>query len=108
MNKNKQVGYLGPEGTFSQQAALSIVEDNMEIIPYPNILNIFESLEKNEIDEAIVPIENSTEGSVLVTLDALVYFNIKIKGELELPINHDLLVQKGKTLKDISVLINNQ
>ena len=41
MNKNKQVGYLGPEGTFSQQAALSIVEDNMEIIPYPNILNIF-------------------------------------------------------------------
>lgn len=108
MNKNKQVGYLGPEGTFSQQAALSIVEDNMEIIPYPNILNIFESLEKNEIDEAIVPIENSTEGSVLVTLDALVYFNIKIKGELELPINHDLLVQKGKTLKDISVICSHQ
>ena len=78
MNKNKQVGYLGPEGTFSQQAALSIVEDNMEIIPYPNILNIFESLEKNEIDEAIVPIENSTEGSVLVTLDALVYLNINL------------------------------
>lgn len=108
MNKNKQVGYLGPEGTFSQQAALSIVEDNMEIIPYPNILNIFESLEKNEIDEAIVSIENSTEGSVLVTLDALVYFNIKIKGELELPINHDLLVQKGKTLKDISVICSHQ
>lgn len=108
MNKNKQVGYLGPEGTFSQEAALNIVDNNTEIVPYPNILNIFESLENDEIDEAIVPIENSTEGSVVITLDALTHFNIKIRGELELPIKHNLLVQKGKTLDDISVICSHQ
>ena len=108
MNKNKQVGYLGPEGTFSQEATLNIVDNNTEIVPYPNILNIFESLENDEIDEAIVPIENSTEGSVVITLDALTHFNIKIRGELELPIKHNLLVQKGKTLDDISVICSHQ
>lgn len=108
MNKNKQVGYLGPEGTFSQEAALNIVDNNAEIVPYPNILNIFESLENGEIDEAIVPIENSTEGSVVITLDALTHFNIKIRGELELPIKQNLLVQKGKTLEDISVVCSHQ
>lgn len=108
MKKIKQVGYLGPEGTFSQEAVLKVASRDANIIPFPNILHIFESLENNEIDEAVVPIENSTEGSVCITLDALTYFNIKIKGELELPIKHNLLVQKGKTLDDINVICSHQ
>lgn len=108
MTKNKKVGYLGPEGTFSHEAVLKVVDDATKIIPYPSILNIFESLENNEIDEAVVPIENSTEGSVDITLDALTHFGIKIKGDLELPIIQNLLVQKGKTLDDISIICSHQ
>ena len=108
MKNNKQIGYLGPEGTFSQEAALKVVNDQSEIKPFNNIVNIFEALEKSEIDEAVVPIENSTEGSVLITLDALTHFNLKIKNEIELPIKHNLLVQKGKTIEDISVICSHQ
>lgn len=109
MNKNKQVGYLGPEGTFSQEAALKIVSNPTEIKPYPTILSIFEALESNEINKAIVPIENSTEGSVSITLDSLTQFdNIKITKELELPIKHNLLSQKGCTIDDIKVICSHQ
>lgn len=108
MEKNKQVGYLGPEGTFSHEAVLKVVKDNSKIIAYDNIIHIFESLENDEISEAVVPIENSTEGSVLVTLDALTYFDLKINKEFELPIKQNLLVQKGKTLEDISVICSHQ
>lgn len=108
MEKSKQVGYLGPEGTFSHEAVLKVVKDHSKIIPFDNIIHIFESLENDEINEAVVPIENSTEGSVLVTLDALTYFNLNINKEFELPIKHNLLVQKGKTLDDISVICSHQ
>lgn len=108
MKKNKQVGYLGPEGTFSHEAVLKVVNEDTGIIPYDNIIHIFESLENDEINEAIVPIENSTEGSVLITLDALIHFDLNIVKELELPIKHNLLVQKGMTLEDITVICSHQ
>ncbi len=108
MEKNKQVGYLGPEGTFSHEAVLNYVNKYSKIVPFDNIIHIFESLEKDEIDEALVPIENSTEGSVLVTLDALTYFDLNIIKELELPIIHNLLAQKGITLDDIAVICSHQ
>lgn len=109
MNKNKQVGYLGPEGTFSHEAVLKVIDDQDEIKPYDTIINIFEDLEDENIDYAIVPVENSTEGSVLVTLDCLTNFNnIKITQEFEIPIKHNLLVQHGKTLDDIKVICSHQ
>lgn len=104
MNNSKKIGYLGPEGTFSNEAVLKIVNDKNKILAYDTILNIFEALEKGEIEEAVVPIENSTEGSVLVTLDALTRYDFKIKSELYLPIKHNLLVQKGKKLDDITLI----
>jgi prephenate dehydratase len=104
MIDNKQVGYLGPEGTFSNEAALKVFDSNAELIPFDNIISIFESLTNEDISEAIVPIENSTEGSVLVTLDALMHYNLKIKGEFLLPIKHYLLVQKGMTIEDITLI----
>lgn len=108
MNGNKQVGYLGPEGTFSHEAVLNIVNNNSTIIPHDNIIHIFESLEKDNIDEALVPIENSTEGSVQVTLDALTNFDLTITKELELPIKHNLLVQKGTSIEDIIEICSHQ
>ena len=104
MINNKQVGYLGPEGTFSNEAALKIIDSKTTLIAFDNIMSIFDSLTKNQIDEAIVPIENSTQGSVLITLDALVHYNLKIKGEFLLPIKHNLLVQKGKTIDEITLI----
>lgn len=108
MNKNRQVGFLGPKGTFSNEAVLNVVNDGSEIVPFPNIINIFEALEKDEITEAVVPIENSTEGSVSVTVDALTNFDIFINKELELPIKHNLLVQKGTSIDEIKEICSHQ
>ena len=108
MKRGKKIGYLGPEGTFSQEAVLTIAEDYSEIIAFNTILNIFESLEKNEIDEAVVPIENSTEGSVLITLDALTQFDVKIKKEIILPIQQNIMVQKGQKLDNITLICSHQ
>lgn len=108
MQKNKQIGYLGPEGTFSHEAVLNYVNGDSTIIPFDNIIHIFESLENDDIDEAVVPMENSTEGSVLVTLDALTYFDLNIIREMELPIKHNLLAQKGTSLDDIIVICSHQ
>ena len=80
----------------------------LKIVPFDNIFHIFESVEQGDIDEAVVPIENSTEGSVLVTLDALTYFDLNIVKELELPIRHNLLAQKGSSLDDITVICSHQ
>ncbi len=104
MNKIKKVGYLGPEGTFSNEAVLKVSDSSSSIIPFDGIWDIFEALVSDEIDEAVLPIENSTEGSVSITLDALNKFDLKIRAELYLPIKHNLLVQKGKTLSDIHVI----
>lgn len=108
MQKIKQIGYLGPEGTFSHEAVLNYVNNDSTIIPFDNIIHIFESLEREDIDEAVVPIENSTEGSVLETLDALTYFDLNIINEMELSIRHNLLAQKGTSLDDIVVICSHQ
>lgn len=108
MKRGKIIGYLGPEGTFSQEAVMTIAKNYTEIRTFSTILNIFESLENGEIDEAVVPIENSTEGSVLVTLDALTYFDVKIKKEIILPIQQNILVQKGQKLNNITLICSHQ
>ncbi len=105
MKDSKQVGYLGPEGTFTHEATMQIVDDNMDIIPYDSITKVLEAVSNNQINEAVVPIENSTEGSVDITLDLLAHsFDLKISQELILPIKQNLLVQKGKTIDDIKVI----
>ena len=108
MKRGKKIGYLGPEGTFSQEAVLTIAKNYTELIAFSTIINIFESLENGEIDEAVVPIENSTEGSVLITLDALTHFDVKIKKEIILPIQQNILVQKGRKLDNITLICSHQ
>lgn len=54
-----KVGYLGPKGTFSYEACKTYCNDNMEMIEYKTIPDTIIALEKREIDEAVVPIENS-------------------------------------------------
>lgn len=108
MKEDKKIGYLGPEGTFSQEAVLKVTKKESDIIAFDTIINIFESLEQSQINEAVVPIENSTEGSVLITLDALTHSNLKITQEIILPIKHNLLVQKGQTIDNIKVICSHQ
>ncbi len=92
------LAYLGPTGTNSETAALTYSswlanqQHTAELRPYPSIAQAMQSVAKGEIDQAVVPVENSIEGSVTVVLDALWRSpNLHVHQELTIPIAHGLL-----------------
>lgn len=95
------IGYLGPRGTFSEQAASMLAEDE-NIIPYRSFWDALDAVQNDRIDAAIVPVENSIEGTVNATVDTLIFdVGLYIQKLLILPIEQCLLVKKGAKISDI-------
>ncbi|MEM1366455.1 MAG: prephenate dehydratase [Cyanobacteria bacterium P01_H01_bin.15] len=98
------IAYLGPTGTFSETAALMYLgwltsreQQQGQLCPYPSISRVLRSVAEEEADIAIVPVENSIQGSVATTLDGLWELGtLKIQAELRLPVIHALLTQAKK------------
>ena len=97
------VSYLGPKGSFSEIALLNYFDSNFDPIPLTSIADVFESIEKNQSDYGIIPIENSIEGSINNTHDLLINSNVIITGEIELLINQCLL-SKDDSIDGIKIL----
>lgn len=86
------VGYLGPPGTFSHQAALKRFGDSLGCVPYAKIEEVINAVSKEEITYGLVPIENSTFGTVVQTLDSFVGKpHVRIRAEVYLPVTQSLL-----------------
>lgn len=105
MNKiQTNLSYLGPSGTYSEEAALIFKEQNEQLlIPQKTIFDVLESIETSKIDQGIVPIENSRVGTILETLDYLINSkNLYINKEIFLPIEACLITRKE--MKDLSNL----
>ncbi|WNC16728.1 prephenate dehydratase [Brevibacillus brevis] len=92
----KKLAFLGPRGTFSEEAARSLpVEKPFDYVPYPSIIEVLNAVAREEVTYGIVPIENSIEGTVNSTLDWLIHeVDLPILAELALPITQNLLVAK--------------
>ena len=86
-----RVGFLGPEGTFTQTAVFKHFGHSVRALPFHTIDEIFHEVESGVADFGVVPIENSTEGSVNNTLDMFLTSPLKIAGEIELKIEQHLL-----------------
>ncbi|HKU14143.1 MAG TPA: prephenate dehydratase [Steroidobacteraceae bacterium] len=86
-----KVAFLGPEGTFSQQAVLKHFGHSVRALPLAAIGEVFEEVQAGHADFGIVPIENSTEGTVNNTLDMFLVSPLKICGEVELRIHQHLM-----------------
>ena len=95
-----QVSYLGPEGTFTQAAALKHFGHSVKTEAAGSIAQVFRAVEAGDSHYGVVPIENSIEGVVNHTLDLLINSSLKICGEVELRIHHHLL-SKQTHLSDI-------
>ena len=94
-----KVAFLGPEGTFSHEAA-SLISENL--ISYCSIQQVMGAVEREEVVCGIVPIENSIEGPVSLTLDSLIHnFDLKIKNEIVIPINHNLLAATDMSVDEV-------
>jgi len=98
------VAYLGPEGTFSEEAAILYAPDS-EHSPYPSIRDAAIAAESRETEEAVLPIENSIEGAVNMTLDYLIHDStLSIVGEIVLPIRQCLIAAEGSKREDIETI----
>ena len=105
----KQVAYLGPKGTYAEKAAHILSEianyDSPIFVPCKGLHSVIKSIAYKNCDAAVVPIENSVEGGVTATLDALWKFsNIKISNAIVLPIKH-ALISSGE-MKNISEVLS--
>jgi len=97
------VSYLGPEATFTHMAALKHFGHSSRLMPQPAIRDIFFETEKGNSQFGVVPVENSIEGAVNYTLDLFFESELKICGELYLPIFH-LLMSNEEALNQIKVV----
>lgn len=95
-----KIAFLGPEASFTQLTATQLFP-NDELIPKSNILDCFLAVQNNEVDKAVVPLENSIEGTVSMTLDYLYQTpEIKIEAEAVMPIAHHLMIHPGQENQD--------
>jgi len=88
-----KIAYLGPEGTFTQQAVNQHFGHSVQAIGVTGIDDVFAQVESSEADFGVVPVENSNQGIVSHTLDRFVDSDLKICGEIEMAIHHNLLSQ---------------
>jgi len=95
LEKRIRVAYLGPAGTYSEQAAYEYFGSAIDMVPCPSLDEVFRAAEAGTADYGIVPIENSSEGAISRTLDLLMQTPLTISGEQQLAINHSLMTQSG-------------
>jgi chorismate mutase / prephenate dehydratase len=95
LEKRVSVAYLGPVGTFSEQAVHQHFGRAIEGMPCTSIDDVFRAVEAGTAEFGVVPIENSTEGVVNRTLDLLLQTTLVISGELGLPVHHSLMTKSG-------------
>jgi len=95
LERRVAVAYLGPVGTYSEQAVYQQFGHAVEGLPSLSIDDVFRAVEAGTADFGVVPIENSTEGAINRTLDLLLQTPLEISGEVSIPIHHSLMTKSG-------------
>ena len=95
-----KIGYLGPEGTFSEQAVRKHFGHSAHGLPLATIEEVFEEVESGNADFGVVPVENTGQGTIQITLDMFLSSQLKICGEVELRVRQYLLSRTGR-IEDI-------
>lgn len=95
-----KIGYLGPEGTHTQQAALKHFGHSVQSLPLGTIEEVFQEVASGNADFGVVPVENSTQGTIQSTLDMFLSSDVRICGEVELRVHQHLLSRSGR-IEDI-------
>lgn len=103
-----KIGFLGPAGTFTEQALHSSYSLNgAEVVPLPSIQDVIAAVERRDVEKGIVAIENSVEGSVNTTLDMLAFdVELKIEKEIISSVRHNLLGRADLDKSEIEVVIS--
>jgi len=108
LEKPMQIAYLGPEGTFTQAAAIKHFGHAVLCQSQATIGAVFAQVEAGQVNYGVVPVENSTEGMVTHTLDNFMDSALKICGEVELPIHLHLLTNRTSSAQQIKRICAHQ
>ncbi len=106
---NGRVAFLGPEGTFTEEALLAnLPDERLTPFPYPSIRDVMTAVRDGEAPLGVVPIENSIEGSVALTLDALAwdFTDLVITREVVHPIRHQLVARGPRDLASVTKVVS--
>lgn len=109
MSIKKKIAYLGPPGTFTEEALDKFIKDLSQVrkISFPTVVDVIRSVDRGETDEGLVPMENSIEGSVNITQDILTFESeAKIIGEVTIPVKHSLIGKKKIKIDNIKKVIS--
>jgi prephenate dehydratase len=104
-----RVSYLGPTGTYNEEALLAAgAGSELDLAPQATIFDAVNAVEQGEVDRGFVPFENSIEGAVRSTLDALAFdtSHVRIAGEYDHPIRHNLIARAGVGEEEIEVILS--
>jgi prephenate dehydratase len=103
---HKRIGFFGPFGTFTEQALQTQADlAQAELVPFRSVPDVLDAVANGDVDAGFVPIENSIEGTVNFTQDALIFdYELLIQREVVLDIEHCLLARKGTTLADVTIV----
>lgn len=88
---NMRIGYLGPEGTWSHQAALSRFGDSVDLVPYASFAHIFAAVGRNEVNYGVIPFENSTHGNVVQAMDFFAHTHLRICAQVHQSVQNCLM-----------------
>ncbi|MDL4773589.1 prephenate dehydratase [Actinomadura xylanilytica] len=105
-SRSRNYAYLGPQGTFTEAALQSLPDSAGGVhLPYATVPAVLDALRRDEVEAAVVALENSVEGSVPTTLDELSTGEpLQIVGEVHLPVSFALLVRPGTALADVKTV----
>jgi chorismate mutase / prephenate dehydratase len=95
LERSMRVGFLGPLGTFSEQAVIRHFGSSVEPVACATIDEVFRATEAGTVDFGVVPVENSSEGAVNRSLDLFLQSPLKICGEVSVPVKHNLMTRSG-------------
>ena len=103
-----RVGFLGPSGTFAEEALRASAPDGVDEVPYATVWETVMAVQDGEVDQAVVPIENSLEGSVTTTLDVLAGegSSVRIVAEVVRPITHCLIARDGVAIDAVARVLS--
>lgn len=103
------VSYLGPEGTYTQEACGKFFRNQGKYLPYKTVNDAIKALMNGESNYAVIPQENTIGGAVIDYIDNLIaQTEVSVVGEVELPINQNLLVNKGTKLSDLKKIYSHR
>jgi prephenate dehydratase len=104
VKETARIAFQGERGAFSEEAAIELLGDRIELVPRPTFEQLFQAIRDGAADYILAPIENSLAGSVHRSFDLLVESDLNIIGEVIIPIAHNLIATGGARFEDIAIV----